>query len=129
MMKLPVTSCSLLRPLNHLNSFHRGMFKFNAKLDADLLPYSLSHFECDGHTIHMLPQRCLPPPLTSTVKSSVFTHMPSSPLSLAARLQRRCTNCSRYINDGWSFSGQTMLYIPFVSTYKESFSPSCGLEI
>ena len=71
--------------LNHLNSFHGGMFKLNAKFDADLLLYSLSHFECDGYTVHMLIQWCLPPPLTSTVTSSLFTHAHSSPLSLAAR--------------------------------------------
>ena len=78
-------SCSLL---NHPNSFHRGMFKLNVKFDADSLFYSLSHFECDGHTVHMLTQQHLPPPLTSTVKSSLFTHAHSSPLSLAARLHR-----------------------------------------
>ena len=49
-----------------------------------------------------------PPPLTSTVKLSLFTHEHSSPLSLAARLHRCCTNCSRYINNGWTFSGQTL---------------------
>ena len=43
-----------------------------------------NHFECDGHTVHMLTQWCLPPPLTSTVKVSLFTHAHSSPLSLAA---------------------------------------------
>ena len=47
--------------LNHPNSFHRGMFKLNAKFDADLLLYLLSHFECDGHTVHMLTQWHLPP--------------------------------------------------------------------
>ena len=30
------------------------MFKLNAKFDADSLLYSLNHFECDGHTVHML---------------------------------------------------------------------------
>ena len=30
-------------------------------------------FECDGHTVHMLTQQCLLPPLTSTVKSSLFS--------------------------------------------------------
>ena len=44
-------SCGLL---NHLNSFCRGMFRLNAKLDAGSLFYSLSQFECDGHTVHML---------------------------------------------------------------------------
>ena len=34
-------SCGLL---NHANGFHGGMFKLNAKFDADLLLYSLSHF-------------------------------------------------------------------------------------
>ena len=81
-------SCSLL---NHLNSFQRGMFKLNTKSDADSLLYLLSHFECDYHTVHMLTQWCLPPPLTSTVKSSLFTHAHSRPLSLAAMLHRCCT--------------------------------------
>ena len=51
-------SCGLL---NHLNCFRRGMFKRNTKFDADLLLYSLSHFECHGHTVHMLTQQRLPP--------------------------------------------------------------------
>ena len=42
--------------LNHPNSFRGGMFKPNAKFDADSLLYSLSHFEYDGHTVHMLTQ-------------------------------------------------------------------------
>ena len=88
-------SCGLL---SHLNSFHGGIFKLNAKLDADSLLYSLSHFECDGHTVHMLTQQHLLPPLTSTVKLSLFTHVHFSPLSLAARLHQCYTNCSHYIN-------------------------------
>ena len=58
-------SCSLL---NHPNSFHRGMFELDTKVHAHSLLYSVSHFECNGHTVHMLTQRHLPPPLTSTVK-------------------------------------------------------------
>ena len=58
----------------------------NTKFDADSLLYSLSHFECDSHKVHMLTQLCLPPPLTSTVKASLFTQVHSSPLSLASRL-------------------------------------------
>ena len=91
--------------LNHPDSFHRGKFKLNAKFDADSLLYSLSHFECDGHTVHVLTQWRLLPPLTSTVKS-LFTHAHSSPLSLAARLHGCHTNHSHYINNGWTFSGQ-----------------------
>ena len=59
-----------------------------------------SHFECNGHTVHMLTQQCLPPPLTSTVKLSLLTHAHSSPLSLAARLHRCRTNRSLCVNNG-----------------------------
>ena len=46
---------------NHLNSFHRGMFKLNSKSDADSSLYSLSHFEWNGTTVRMLTQQHLPP--------------------------------------------------------------------
>ena len=59
------------------------MLKLNAKFDADPLLDSLNHFVCDSHTVHTLTQRCLLPPLTSTVKSSLLTQAHSSPLSLA----------------------------------------------
>ena len=97
-------SCGLL---HHLNGFHGRMFKLNAKFDADLLLCSLSHFECEGHTVYMLTQWHLLPTLTSTVKSSLFTHAHSSPFSLAARSHWCRTNHSHYINNGWTFSGQT----------------------
>ena len=84
------------------------MFKLNEKANAGSLLYSLSHFECDGHTVHMLTQGCLPPPLTSSVKSSLFTHTHPSPLSLAARPHQCHVNCSHYINNGWSFSEQSL---------------------
>ena len=51
---------------NHLDSFCGGLFKLNAKFDADSLLRFLGHFECYGHTVHMLTQQRLPPPLTST---------------------------------------------------------------
>ena len=107
--------------LNHLNSFHGGMFKLNAKFYAHLLLYSLSHFECDGHTVQMLTQWCLLLPLTSTVKSPLFTHAHSSPLSLAARLHRCHTNCSHYINNGRIFPDRPHIYIREVAI-KPSFS-------
>ena len=37
------------------------MFKLNAKFDADSLLYSLSHFKCNGPTVHMFTQRHLLP--------------------------------------------------------------------
>ena len=59
--------------------------------------YLLSDFKCNCHTVHMLTKQCLPPPLTSTVKLSLFTHVHSSPLSLVAGLHRYLTNRSHYI--------------------------------
>ena len=58
------------------------MFKLHANFDADSFLYSLSHFECDNHTLHVLTPQHLPPPLTTTVKWSLFRHEHSSPLSL-----------------------------------------------
>ena len=128
-------SCSLLK---HPNSLCGGIFTLNTKFDADSLLYSLSNFESDGHTVHMLTQRRLLPPLTSTVKSSLFTHAHSSPLSLAAR-SHRC-HYYRYINNinhGWIFSGQISFYIyihiffclllppSFIQTLKPLPSDSC----
>ena len=91
-----------------MHNFHRKMFKLNTKFHADSLLYLLSHFECDSHTVHMLSQKCLPPPLTSTVKLSFFTHVNNDmPLSLAARLHQCRTNCSGYINSSCTFSRRT----------------------
>ena len=104
----PVAHCCGL--LNHPNSFHGEMLKLKAKFDADSLLYWLSHFECDSHTAHMLIQQPLPQPLTSTVKSSLFTLVDSNPLSLAARLHQ-CRATSFYINNGWAFSRQAHIYI------------------
>ena len=103
--------------LNHLNSFHRGMFKLNTKSDADFLLYLLSHFECNSH---MLTEQQLRPPLSSIVKSSLFTHMHSSPLSLAARLHQCCANHSHYIDNGWTFSGQTLYTMEYYSSIKRN---------
>ena len=113
-MKLPIPvahSCGLL---DHLNSFHGRMLKFNSKFDVDLLLYSLSHFECDTHRVHMLTQWCLPPLLTSTMKFSLFTYVHSSLLSLAARAYQCHINHSCYIYNGWTFSGQASYIAVYV---------------
>ena len=99
--------CSLL---NHLNSFYRGMFKLSVNFDAGLLPYSLSYFEFSGHMAHVLTQRHLPHLLTCTVKSFLFMHTHSSPLSLAASLHLCHTNHSCFIKNGCTFSGPTSYF-------------------
>ena len=96
------------------------MFKLNTKLDVGSLLYTLSHFEGDGHAVHMLTQWHLLPPPTSAVKSSLFMHVHSSPLSLAARLHGCCANCSHYITNGWTFSQQTS-YI-FTQIYTQMYN-------
>ena len=63
---------------------------------------------------------------TDTVESSLLVHAHSSPLFLAARLHRCCTNRFHYINNNWTFSGCTMymlkylIYCPEVYTNKVS---------
>ena len=69
-MKLPITSCPQLHPPESSDWFPQRNVQVNTKFDAGSWLYSLSHFECDGHTVHMLTQQCLPSPLTSTAKSS-----------------------------------------------------------
>ena len=77
---------------------------------ADSLLQALSPFDHNDHTVHTLTQQHLPPPLTSTVKSSsLFTRVHPSPRSLAARSHRCRANRSRYVNNGWTFSRQTWL--------------------
>ena len=87
--------------LNHLNDLWRNVqnLRFFIMKNADSLLYSLSHFECNGHKVHIISQWCLPPPLISTVKLSLFMHEHSSPLFLAASLHWCHTNHSHYINN------------------------------
>ena len=88
----------------------------------------LAHFECDTHIGHMLTGHNLPPPLTSTVKSSLFMHAYSSPLSLAARLHGCCTRCSGYVSNGWTFSRETS-YMRLLNVCKShDFCHMCALS-
>ena len=96
-MKVPITSCTPRRCglLNHPTVSAEECSSLTQNLmQIHCSTHSVSHFECDGHTVHMLTQRCLPPPLTSTVKSPLLTHVHSSPLSLPTRLHHCCTNYS-----------------------------------
>ena len=119
-------SCGLL---NHPNSFYGGVLKLNTKCDADSWLYLLSHFECDGHTVHMLTQQHLPPPLTSSVKLSLLTHTHSRSLSFVARLHWCCANCSGYINSGYTVSRQTSYTILETRSWLISLNSGTWSEI
>ena len=106
--------------LNHLKSFRREMFKLNAKvwcrssLYLFILNVLATQYTCSLNGIYH-------PPLTSTVKSSLFTHVHSSPLSLGARLHPCCANHSRCINNGWTFYGHPS-YSCWISVIRIFFS-------
>ena len=93
------------------------MFNLHIKFNANSLFCSLSNFECDGHTVHMLTQWCLLLPLTCIVKLSLFTHVHSSPLSLTARLHQCCANSSHYTNNDWTFSRQASFTVSRRGTF------------
>ena len=84
------------------------MFKLNIKFDADFLLYLLVILNVMATQYRGSLSGVLSPPLTSTVKSPLLTHVHSSPLSLTARLNQCHANCSCYINNGWIYSGQTL---------------------
>ena len=67
-----------------------------------------------GNSNNPLTQQRLLPPLTSTVKLSLFMHVHSSPFSLAAKLHQSRANHSPYINNGWTFSRQTSMIRYFI---------------
>ena len=94
--------------LNHPKGFCGGMFKLNAKFDADSLLYLLSYFECNSHTVHMLTHQC---PHWLVQWSCHCSHAHSSPLSLTARWHRCCANSSHDIKNGWTFSWKTSSYM------------------
>ena len=83
--------------LKHSNTSFRGMLN---------LRQNLTQIHCSTHSVilNLTATQCTcslngvyQPPLTSTEKLSSFTHMHSSPISLAIRLHWHCTNHSCYI--------------------------------
>ena len=104
LLKLPITGCPKLQPSESSESFPQRNSQAQCKFDAKLLLYSLSHFEYESYTVHMLTQQSLLPPLTSTVKSSLFTRVHSHSLSLAARLHQCHANPFCCVNNGWTLS-------------------------
>ena len=97
------------------------MFKLNAKFDADLLLYSLSHFECDGHTVHMLTQWHLLPPLTKYNEVVIVHTRAFQSTLLGCRVMSMSCKPSRDINNGWTFSGQTS-YLEDIDFFNSSYT-------
>ena len=64
------------KPSESSSSFHGRIFKLNLKFHIDSLCY-LFILNMTVHTRHILTQWHPPPPPTSTVKSSLFTHVHS----------------------------------------------------
>ena len=86
--------------------------------ECSSLMQNLIQIHCSTHSVilnvmatqYTCPLNGVYHPLTSTVKSPLFRHVHSSPLSLASRLHWCWANCSLYINNGWAFSGQALVY-------------------
>ena len=116
MVKLLNTSHPWLQPSESSEQFlSRGMFKLNAISDADLLLCSLSHFECDGHTVHMLTQWASTAP-TDQYSEVVIVHTSAFQSTLlGCQVTSCCANDSHYINNGWTFSRQTSYKSIFLS--------------
>ena len=86
-----------------------GMFKLNAKFDADhcsacsvILNATATQCTCSVNGVYHP---------TDEYSEVVTVHAYSSPLSLAARLHQCCTNHSHYINNSWEFFQTDLVHI------------------
>ena len=95
-------NCGLL---NHPNSFPRGWSSLMQILMQIHCFTPSVILNVMATQVHLLTQLLLS--LTSSVKSSLFAHVHSSPFSLAPRLHWGHSRSSHYINNGWTFFGQT----------------------
>ena len=85
------------------SSLMQNLMQIHCSTCSVILNVTATQYTCSlsGH---------LPLPLTSTVKS-LFTHVHSRSLSLAARSHLCHTSCSCYINNGWTFSRTDFIYV------------------
>ena len=93
--------------MEECSSFTQNFMQFRCSTHSAILNAAATQYT----------QQSLQPPLTSTVKPSLFTHVHSSPLSLAARWHQCHVNCSHYINNGWTFSGQIFYICVYIHTH------------
>ena len=79
--------------MEECSSFMQNLMQMCCCTCSVILNARASQYTCSLNGVY-------PPPLTSTVKFSLFTHVHSSSLSLTARFHQCCANHSLYINNG-----------------------------
>ena len=89
--------------MEECSSLTQNLMQTHCSARSVILNVTATQYTCPLNSVYC-------PQLTCTVKLSLFTHEHSSPLSLAARLHWCHANCSHYINNGWTFSGQTLYF-------------------
>ena len=82
--------------MEECSSLMQNLIQIHCCTHSVILNVTATQYTCSFSEIYH------PPPVTSTVKSSLFTHAHSSPLSLAARLHHSYVNNSRFINNCWT---------------------------
>ena len=82
-------------------SLTQNLMQIHCSTHSVILNANVTQYTCSLNGIYH------PHWLVQWSKWSLFMHVHSSPLSLAARLHQCCENCSCYINSGWTSSGQT----------------------
>ena len=80
-----------------------------AKFNADSLLYSLSDFECDSHTVHMLIQGIYHPHWL--VSEVIIVHACTFQSTLLGCQFTSMSHTCSHINSGWTLSGQTSYII------------------
>ena len=132
MMKLPITSCPQLQPSESSKQFPGRMFKLNAKFDADSLLYSVilnatvTQYTCSLSGVYT--------PIGVQYCEVVIVHTCAFQPTLfgcqVTSMSRKLF--SRYINNGWAFSGQNSIYARYKSLIRcmigKNFLPFSGLS-
>ena len=113
--QLPIAAAFWIIPIvsrEECSSLMQNMMQIDCSTHSVILSVMTTQYTCSLNGIYP------PPPRTSIVRSSLFTHVHSSPLSLAARSHGCHANCSSYINNGWTFSRQTLYGHIFIFSWK-----------
>ena len=91
------------------------MFQLNEKFAADLLLYLLSHFECDGHIVHMLTQQRLLPPRTKYSEIVIVHTCAFQSTLLGCRVTSILCKLFLLHYSDWIFYGQTSYIFSYLT--------------